>query len=101
MTQQLTLGALHRDGLAARRTDPISSHDAAVRAEPRAATHAGVILACIRQTPGLQARDIARATGIDAYIVRKRTADLRNWGYARNQSADRIGRGEELRWFPA
>jgi DNA-binding IclR family transcriptional regulator len=58
------------------------------------------VLRAIEETPGLRARDLAREIGLEAYTVRKRTAELRRAGLARNQSKT-LDPGEELRWFPA
>ncbi|KKK76652.1 hypothetical protein LCGC14_2861500 [marine sediment metagenome] len=68
----------------ARRTDPASSHRAARRARPKAGTDAARVLACIHSFPGLAARLIATIVDIDAYTVRKRTADLRHLKLARS-----------------
>jgi len=82
-----------------RSTDPEGSRAAARKARPRANSDAGKILRVIEAFPGLLARDLAKQTGIDAYIVRKRTADLRRLGLARSVAAPAPHR--ELRWFPS
>jgi len=80
-----------------RRTDPHSSAIAARRAEPKASSDGGIILALLRRRRGaMKAREIAEAVGIEAYTVRKRTADLRRAGYAVS-IASRYG-DRELLW---
>ena len=92
---------------ASRRTDPASSRDAAKRAAPRASSDASRVLAAIEQEPGQPARSLARTTGLEPYVVRKRTADLRRKGLAHSHEGD-LGADRaflppadrELRWFP-
>lgn len=84
-----------------RRGDPASSMKAAERGmrSGKFASDRSVILSAIKAFPGVTARRLAEITGIEAYTVRKRTADLRN---ARPQLAysRRPPAGGELVWFP-
>lgn len=82
----------------ARARDPGGSRGAARRVRGRAREHKQRILEAIRRHPGLEARQLADLTGIEAYTVRKRTADLRNEGRVCNQVA--VRGNEELRWYP-
>jgi hypothetical protein len=72
---------------------------AARRARPRAGCHAARILSCIEARPGVSARQVEELTGIEAYTVRKRTADLRRWGYAHSHIGAPGEPDRELRWY--
>lgn len=92
--------------LLSHRDDPDTSRRAAKRAEPRAQSHMGKVLADVREFPGLTATRLAELMAVDEafsrdpharlYQVRRRLSDLRRNGWVR-----RVDQGDdEVRWFP-
>jgi len=73
--------ALHFDFPRARRSDPISSHMAAQKAEKFARGHAATILQCLKDH-GAQTIDmIAKRTSLTAVQVARRLPELQREGY--------------------
>ncbi len=60
----------------ARRTDPATSQNAAARVREFQAGHHDMILNALRRFEKAGAEQIAEATQLEAYSVRKRTAEL-------------------------
>lgn len=60
----------------ARASDPITSHQAAAKAARFAASHAGRILAALRELGYSTARDIGNATGLSVEQVDRRLPEL-------------------------
>lgn len=80
----------------ARRTDPLSSHAAADRAERSGSIgrQAARVLEALRATPGLTSGELAARHGLDRYMVARRCPDLERAGKVR-----RIEYGaREVRW---
>lgn len=67
---------LHR----ARATDPASSHAAALRAAKFACSHAGRILAALREGGEMTAHGISEATGLTVVQIDRRTVELQRKG---------------------
>jgi predicted ArsR family transcriptional regulator len=67
----------------ARRTDPSTSHEAASRVREFSASHQQLILSALRRFTKAGAEQIAAATKLDAYSVRKRTSELCKAGLIR------------------
>jgi CRP-like cAMP-binding protein len=84
-----------------RRSDPISSHEAARKLSKsgKLGTHKRIIFDAIKLWPGETSAFIAEAVDIEPYTVRKRTADLRKSGMVRD-NRDTLTKGDELRWWP-
>jgi predicted ArsR family transcriptional regulator len=66
----------------ARRTDPSTSHEAAARVSEFAQCHQTLILAALRRFGRAGAEQLAAATRLDAYQVRKRLSELESAGAA-------------------
>lgn len=73
----------------ARKTDPVTSHQAAREAETsgRAATHRAICLEKVKQNPGLTAAEIAAATGLERHVPSRRLPELRAAGLVVNGEA--------------
>lgn len=67
----------------ARARDPVTSHEAAARVREFAGGQCAEILALLRKYGPMTPEQIAAHMHIDAYAVRKRTADLFNAGKAK------------------
>ena len=67
----------------ARRNDPETSHSAASRVREFASGQCAEILYLLRKHGPLSPEQLAAHMAIDAYSVRKRTADLQKAGQAR------------------
>jgi hypothetical protein len=82
-----------------RRDDPASSMKAAERVARRGQLRSQKdrILAAIEAHPGSPAWILAEYVGMQAYDVRKRTADLRREGRAYSVGGTK---GRVFRWFP-
>ena len=72
----------------ARRTDPATSHKAAAKAERFAASHAGRILAALRDLGLATAHELALATGLTVVQIDRRTIELQRAGLAYVVSMD-------------
>lgn len=86
----------------ARRTDPATSHKAAARVEEFAPSHREQVLSALRRFGRAGAEQIAAATKMDAYSVRKRLSDLEHASLARPTETLRTtasGRKERV-WEP-
>ena len=69
----------------ARRSDPSSSHEAAVRAEKmNAQTQRTKVLMCVRYNPGLTSAEIGEKTGVGRHNTARRLPELRKDGRVRN-----------------
>lgn len=81
----------------ARSTDPITSHQAAKRAERFAASHAGQILDALRRgfSDGQCAEEIAEMTGLTVVQIDRRTIELQRKGLIRVRQ---VGGQDEIRW---
>lgn len=66
----------------ARRADPTTSHEAAARVHEFAGNHCDMVLKALKKFGKAGAEQIAGATRLDAYSVRKRLADLEHEGLA-------------------
>ncbi|HEU4431090.1 MAG TPA: hypothetical protein VFT98_20195 [Myxococcota bacterium] len=66
--------------LRARRTDPRPSHAAAANAARFAASHAGRILAAVREYPGLTTHRISELTGLSVVQVDRRAIEMQRAG---------------------
>jgi predicted ArsR family transcriptional regulator len=73
---------LFTDPVRARRTDPTTSHEAAARVPEFGQAHQALILQALKRFGKAGAEQIAAATRLDAYQVRKRLAELREEGLA-------------------
>ena len=91
----------HNDLPLFRNTDPRSSMDAAERLRTAGAwtSQKNRVFLAIQYHPGATSEMIADYVNLDPYIVRKRTADLRNSGLVRDDR-DTLERGSVLRWYP-
>lgn len=67
----------------ARKSDPATSHEAAARVKEFGRSHHQLILSALRRFTKAGAEQIAAATKLDAYSVRKRTAELCKRGLIR------------------
>jgi len=72
----------------ARRTDPATSHAAAAKAERFATTHAGRILAALRDLGTATAHELSTATGLTVVQIDRRTIELQRAGLAYVVSMD-------------
>lgn len=68
------------DAPRARRRDPVSSHQAALKARDFQLTHAGRILAALRKHGPMCAHEIAECTGLTVVQVDRRAVELRRAG---------------------
>ena len=85
--------------LKSRTVDPISSKEAAQKAQPNANSQAGRILQFLDEDgTSRTAQDIADETGIPVYDVRKRLPDLARIGCARATNRETMVRGGVLKW---
>jgi len=66
----------------ARRTDPATSHAAAAKAERFASSHAGRILAALRDLGTATAHELAPATGLTVVQIDRRMVELQRAGRA-------------------
>ena len=66
----------------ARRTDAVTSHEAAARVHEFAGSHCDLVLKALKRFGRAGADQIAGATRLDAYAVRKRLSDLEHVGLA-------------------
>lgn len=68
-----------------RKTDPLTSHQAAKRAERFADSHAGRILEALRRgfSGGMNAEEIGEMTGLTVVQVDRRTIELQRKGLIR------------------
>lgn len=64
----------------ARRTDPVTSHQAAAKAQELQAQHHQVIVACLTRHGALGKDGIAARTGLTGVAVARRTAELERAG---------------------
>ncbi len=83
----------------ARRTDPETSQNAAARVSEFQAGHHAMILSTLRRFEKAGAEQIAAATKLDAYSVRKRTAELQQKGLIKLTGETRVtasGRHERV-----
>jgi predicted ArsR family transcriptional regulator len=67
----------------ARKTDPSTSHEAAARVKEFGKSQQQLILSALRRFTKAGAEQIAAATKLDAYQVRKRTSELSRDGLIR------------------
>lgn len=65
------------DAPRARRRDPVSSHQAALKARDFQLTHAGRILAALRKHGPMNADEIGRHAGLSLVAVDRRLAELK------------------------
>lgn len=83
----------------ARARDPQTSHDAASTVDRFASGHYALILDALRRFKRAGAEQIAGATHLDAYQVRKRTVELERAGRIRVTDETRVtatGRRERI-----
>lgn len=83
----------------ARRTDPATSHASAARVDEFGAAHSALVLAALRRFGRAGAEQIAAATRLDAYQVRKRLAECEQAGKAEPTGDTRVtasGRRERI-----
>jgi predicted ArsR family transcriptional regulator len=66
----------------ARKSDPATSHEAAARVREFGQAHQALILQALKRFGKAGAEQIAAATRLDAYRVRKRLAELHDDGLA-------------------
>ncbi len=73
----------------ARNTDHITSHQAARAVEASGMTgyHRNILLAFVRNNPGMTAAEIAHGSGLDRYEASRRLPELRRAGLLRNGDA--------------
>jgi predicted ArsR family transcriptional regulator len=86
----------------ARRLDPATSHDAAKSMKKAASLQCAQVLNALRSFGIAGAEEIGNRTGMPAYAVRKRLADLEHAGLARPTDVTRktsSGRSERY-WRP-
>lgn len=81
--QQLSLIS---DSQIARRSDPEGSHEAARRVTDSGtrASQQRAVLSCVQRSPGRTSRELAKAYGLDRYMVGRRLPELREVGKVRN-----------------
>jgi predicted HTH transcriptional regulator len=88
----------------ARRSDPVTSHEAAERVNRNgtAKTHAEIVLAAIRDIPGRTSAELAVATGLDRHEAARRCADLKRDGTARQGEPRKcsVNKTSAQTWFP-
>ncbi|HEU4428117.1 MAG TPA: winged helix-turn-helix domain-containing protein [Myxococcota bacterium] len=87
--EQLTMN------LRARRTDPRPSHAAAAQAARFARSHAGRILAAVREYPGLTTHRLAEVTGLSVCQIDRRGIEMQRAGLIVRRD---VG-GRALAWF--
>lgn len=70
----------------ARRTDPVTSHEAAgaVERSGRASVQRGQALDAVRRHPGRTSQELAELTGLDRYMLARRLPELREDLLVRN-----------------
>lgn len=61
----------------ARRTDPVTSREAADKAEAFAESHHRMILRAVVRDPGRTACEIAKEIGLDQFVISRRLPELR------------------------
>ncbi|MDH4201382.1 MAG: winged helix-turn-helix domain-containing protein [Phycisphaerae bacterium] len=87
-----------------RRTDPVTSHQAAHEVEKsgRAASHRAMCLASVNMRPGQTAAEIAVHTGLERHAPSRRLPELRDQGLIANgQSRVCTATGRlSLVWLP-
>ena len=87
-----------------RRTDPITSHQAAHEAESsgRAASQRAICLARVKSHPGQTAAEIAIAAGLERHVPSRRLPELRYQGLIVNGESricEATGR-RSMTWYP-
>lgn len=82
----------------ARRSDPLSSHEAAdkVSRSGRARLQAQHALALVREYPGSTSKELAELSGMDRYALARRLPELEQGGLITRTSEG----SKELRWWP-
>jgi hypothetical protein len=87
----------------ARRTDPKTSHVAAIKAEPVAKAHCALILAHLKAIypSGATVEEIGKATGLLPHKVGKRMSDLQNARHARPDETKTLSSGRSGRVWRA
>ncbi len=89
----------------ARRTDPITSHEAAHEAEAtgRAGAQREICMAEVMKHPGQTAAEIAVAVSLERHAPSRRLPELRDAGFVKNGRARmcRSTRRLSITWYPA
>lgn len=86
----------------ARRTDPITSHEAALRAERNdAKTQRRLCYEALLACPGMTSAEVAQKTGLDRYQAARRLPDLREDDLARNgeMRVCKVKRTRAITWY--
>lgn len=89
-----------------RRTDPGTSHEAAIKAGSLAKNHQNLVLGCLvvtyeRHGEPMGAEQIGKVIGMEAYAVRKRTSELHQAGLIRPVGERKTSTGRtERTWKP-
>jgi predicted ArsR family transcriptional regulator len=93
---------LFTEPVRSRRTDPSTSHEAAARVREFGQAHQALILQALRRFGKAGAEQLAAATRLEPYAVRKRLAELEHQGEATPTGETRktvTGRSERV-WVP-
>jgi predicted HTH transcriptional regulator len=73
----------------ARRTDPMTSHAAAIKAVAFSASHAGQILAVLKKDGPRSPHELSQVLGLTVVQIDRRLPDLKAKGLARPTGIDR------------
>ncbi len=81
--------------------DPSSSHEAAVRSNAQA--HRRVVVAKLKEAPGMTGAELASLLPFDVYETRRRLSDALRFGEARQGVVRqcRIAGTSAVEWWPA
>ena len=89
----------------ARKTDPATSHDAALEAESsgRAASQRATCFEEVMKTPGQTAAEIAAATGLERHVPSRRLPELREARCVTNGEVRpcRVAGRNSMTWYAA
>lgn len=85
-----------------RRTDPVTSREAADRVESFAASHIRLILREVVREPGLTACEIAEKTGLERHAPSRRLPEMRREGLVENGLRRRctVKGSNQQTWLP-
>ncbi len=86
----------------ARASDPITSHEAAARNEPRRPNQIVQVAQLVRENPGHTSAELAYLCDRDRYMVARRLSDARdkNLVFPGTKKTCEINRGAAVTWWP-
>ena len=94
--------ALNVQTPAARTTDPVTSHQAAQHMDQtgKRASQQREVLAAVREHPGLTSAELARATGLDRYMLARRLPELAPAAVKGDPQRCQVTGRHAMTWWP-